>query len=382
MAVILALAAALVFGISSVAEQRGTGHVKKRGAFSVRLLLDLVRDPLWVTAIGATVLGVVLQVLAVKYGRLAVVEPLLICDLIFAVLINSHLRHKRDPVIFIGSAKCAVGVTGFLVIGHPSGGKSTVGALVLLPLAVALVGLVGGSVFVAQRDKKVQARALAVAPGVCYGVAAFLIKIVTGNGIHHLLTTWPIYALAVVGPVGFLLNQSAFQQTGDLVSPVLSIITAADPLIPILLAAVFLNEKLNSTPAGIVGQVVALTLMVAGIVVIARHAPMAVTHDDNKAAAREQEVASPAANSRQSPGHSGLSRQPRPQPPRLAVAALTPGDVGGEIFDMDLDPRPVGGEMVQRHAPFRENQDGLVAVGGQGGLDDMLVRRVRALGHH
>jgi drug/metabolite transporter (DMT)-like permease len=303
-AVILALLAALVFGISSVAEQRGTGHVEKRGALSPRLLLDLVRDPLWVTAIGATVLGFVLQVLALKYGSLAVVEPLLICDLIFAVLINAHLRRKRDPIIFVGAGMCAAGVAGFLVIAQPSGGKSAVSAIVLLPLAIALVVLVGGSLFVASRNQRVQALALALATGVCYGVSAFLIKIVTGNGIHHLLTTWPIYALIVIGPLGFLLNQNAFQESGDLISPVLSIITAADPLISILLAVVFLDEKLNSTPGAIVGQILTLTLMVAGIVTIARHAPAAVTHHEEEAAAREQEIASPAADPQQSPERS------------------------------------------------------------------------------
>jgi len=292
----LALLAALVFGISSVAEQRGTGHVKERGALSPRLLLDLVRDKLWDIAILATVLGFILQVLALKYGSLAVVEPLLISDLIFAVLINSHLRGKRDPIIFIGSGMCAAGVAGFLIIGHPSGGKSSVGGLVLVPLAVGLVVLVGGSLYLAKVDKKMQALALALATGVCYGVSAFLIKIVTGNGLHHLFTTWPIYALVVVGPVGFLLNQNAFQESGDLIAPVLSIITAADPLISILLAVVFLSEKLNSSPGGIIGQIATLTLMVVGIVVIARHAPMAVTHHERKAAAREQEVASQAAD--------------------------------------------------------------------------------------
>jgi hypothetical protein len=30
-------------------------------------------------------------------------------------------------------------------------------------------------------------------------------------------------------------------------------------------------------------------------------------------------------------------------PPRVGVAPVTTGDVGGEIFNMDLDPRPVGG---------------------------------------
>ena len=60
----------------------------------------------------------------------------------------------------------------------------------------------------------------------------------------------------------------------------------------------------------------------------------------------------------------------------------TPGEVSGEIFDVDLPSGPVVGEQVQGHAPFLENQDGLVAVGGQRGLDDMLVRLARVLGRH
>jgi hypothetical protein len=60
-------------------------------------------------------------------------------------------------------------------------------------------------------------------------------------------------------------------------------------------------------------------------------------------------------------------------PPHVGVAALTPGEVGGEVFDMDLHPRPVGGEQVQGHAPFLDDQDGLVAIGGQRDLDDILV---------
>ena len=46
---------------------------------------------------------------------------------------------------------------------------------------------------------------------------------------------------------------------------------------------------------------------------------------------------------------------------------------------MDLHPGPVGGEHVQGHPPFLPDQDGLVAVGFQRGLDDVLVRLVRAM---
>jgi hypothetical protein len=64
-------------------------------------------------------------------------------------------------------------------------------------------------------------------------------------------------------------------------------------------------------------------------------------------------------------------------PPHLCVNALTPGEVGGEIFDMDLHPGPVGGEQVQGHAPFFPDQNRLVAVGGQRYLDGVLVWPIR-----
>src|SRR5213080_3281546 len=59
----------------------------------------------------------------------------------------------------------------------------------------------------------------------------------------------------------------------------------------------------------------------------------------------------------------GPGRQGKLVPPCLGVAALTPGEVRGEILDMDLHPRPVGGERVQEHATFLENQGGLPARG-------------------
>jgi F0F1-type ATP synthase assembly protein I len=50
------------------------------------------------------------------------------------------------------------------------------------------------------------------------------------------------------------------------------------PPIPLLAAVGWLDEKLNSSPAGIAGMLVALILMVAGIVALARHAPVVVRH--------------------------------------------------------------------------------------------------------
>ncbi len=274
-ATVLGLAAALVLGIASVADQRSTKRVKQRRNLSPRIFLDLVRQPLWLASIGGTVIGFVLQVVALHYGPLALVEPLLVCDLIFAVLISAGLKRRYDPTLIAGVIATAVGVAGFLVIARPSNGHSTVGFFVVLPLAAGLVAAVAGCLAVARRsDGILRPLALALACGICYGVAAFLIKLVVSGtgGLTGILTDWPIYALAVVGPLGFLLNENAFQQ-GTLIAPVMAIITVCDPLISIALAALLLDERLSGTAAGIAGEVISLAVMSAGIVVVAHRAP-------------------------------------------------------------------------------------------------------------
>ena len=283
-----AVGAALVLGVTSVAEQRSTKRVKEERTGSPRILLDLVRQPLWDIAIVGTVIGFALQVVALKYAPLAVVEPILVFDLIFAVLISSYLRRSADPVMLAGVVACAVGVAGFLFIARPTAGAGTVSLAEAIWLAVGVVAAVAGCLIVGQRSETLRPLGMAMATGICYGLSAFLIKLVTSEASHgglvHVLTNWPIYALAIAGPVGFVLNQDAFQ-SGTIIAPVMAIIVAADPLISILLAYVLLDEKLSSSPGAIAGETICLILMVAGIVEIARHSPRAIKHRDRAEAA-------------------------------------------------------------------------------------------------
>ena len=282
-----ALVAALLFGISSVADQRSTKRVKTERALSPRILLDLVRQPLWLIAILTNIAGFALQVIALSQGSLAVVQPLLVFDLVFAVLITRSVgfdagtlppgTKRWDPVLFGGVGAATAGVAGFLAVGQPSAGQANVGFSVLVPLVIGLVVVVGGCLVVAARNQNLQPLALALACGVNYGVAAFAVKLVTsefGGGASHVFTNWPIYVLAVVGPAGFILNQDAFQQ-GRFLAPVQAIITTADPVISIGLGVLWLGVVLRGGPAYVFGEVASLLLMTAGIVITARHSPQA-----------------------------------------------------------------------------------------------------------
>jgi drug/metabolite transporter (DMT)-like permease len=273
-AVVLGVTAAFVFGVASVADQRSTKRVQPRQALSLRIFVDLVRQPMWLASIAGTLGGFALQVLALRYGPLALVEPLLVCGLIFAVLINSYLFRRFDRVLITGVVATAAGIAGFLAISQPTTGQSSIGFAVVLPLGAGLAAAVAGCIVVSRRSNAYGALALALACGICYGVAAFLVKLVVSDvsgGFAGLLADWPIYALAVVGPLGFLLNENAFQH-GKLIAPVLAIIIVCDPLISVALAYLWLEEQLNGTPIGIAGEIVSLAVMCTGVVVVAQRA--------------------------------------------------------------------------------------------------------------
>jgi hypothetical protein len=281
-ATVAALGAALTLGISSVADHRSTKRIQTHKALSPRIVADLVRQPLWLIAVGANVVGFALQVVALASGSIALVQPLLVCDLVFAVLIARYLSvranrpHPPTRRVVTGIAATTIGVAGFLAIGQPSAGRTYVSSGFAAPLAVGLIFAAVCWLAVATRGRNMQALTLAVACGVTYGTAAFAIKLVTlefSGGPAQVFGSWPVYFFAVAGPAGFILNQDAFQRA-RFISPVQGIITTADPLISIALGIAFLGVRLHGSPAAVTGEVVSLLLMTAGIVVTAYQAPV------------------------------------------------------------------------------------------------------------
>jgi hypothetical protein len=199
----------------------------------------------------------------------------------FAVLILWYRGHRvnlKPPKVkhlLAGVAATTIGVAGFLAIGQPSAGRTQARFGILPPLAIGIVVVVGACLAVAARNRNQRPLALALACGVCYGVAAFLIKLLTsefGGGLAQVFTNWPIYVFAVVGPAGYILNQDAFQQ-GTLLAPVQAIISAADPVISIALGIVWLAVQVRGSPEAITGEVASLLLLTGGIFMTAYHVP-------------------------------------------------------------------------------------------------------------
>jgi hypothetical protein len=278
LAIAAGVAAALAFGASAVIEQRCAHAVPQRGALDPRLLRDLASQPLWLAAIGLSGAGLVLQITALRFGALALVQPVLVCDVLFAVLIRAHVLGRRwpDRVVLTGVLCAAGGLAAFLAVARPHGDRFGLGPVSVVPLAAGLAAVLACCLAAARFGPR-QARplALGLACGVIYGVTAFLLKEAShaiGDGVSSLAGLWPLYAVVVLGPLAFLLNQSAFQ-SGILIAPVLTVITVTDPLVSIGIAVLWLDEHIAAAPVDVVVEVLALAVMTAGVVLLAHRAP-------------------------------------------------------------------------------------------------------------
>jgi drug/metabolite transporter (DMT)-like permease len=287
-AVLVAVAGAITFGASDVIEQRATHTVAKRPPLDFKLFADLAVNRLWLIGITVDIAASAMQAIALHFGPLALVQPILVLDLLFAVVItNVWQRRRPDRLISAGVLCCTGGLVLFLAVARPQSPPVSVGPSILVPLGIG-VAVVIALCLVAWRVSpgRVLPLATAFACGVIFGVTAFLLKEITqtiGLGFNPPSQQWPLYAFIIAEPIGFLLNQNAFQES-SLIAPVLAIRTVTDPLVAIGIGLVWLNEQISSSPAAIAAEVAGLIIMSVGVVALAYRSPHLAAHAARPAA--------------------------------------------------------------------------------------------------
>lgn len=272
-AVPAAIAGACCMGLASATQAKATKEVPIEKTLHPKLLVDLARRPLWLIGIGATVAGLGLQLVALGFGPLMLVQPLLVTALPFASWFSAWLnRRPMDRLVLLGTLICVAGLSSFLALARPSDGSNQLlpgGHLV--PLAIALgVAALAGLAWSWLATGPTRALGLALATGLFYGVTAGLMKVVAGDlrtGWEATFTHWSLYVVCVVGPIGFLLSQNTFQQ-GRLIAPALAVITTVDPLVGVAIGVWWMRESAATGAAVLAGELIAAVVIVVGIALL------------------------------------------------------------------------------------------------------------------
>lgn len=292
-AVPAAVIGAAAMGLANATQSKATRQVPTSGILDPHLILHLLRNKVWLVGMLATLTGLGLQVVALGFGPLILVQPLLVTSLLFTnSFIAWMVRRRTDKVLAGGGLLCVAGLAAFLLVAKPQQQSDRIASgAALLPLAITFGVLVVGCVVLAFRtNRSVRVLALALATGILYGVTAGLMKIVSGQfrlGLAVPFQHWALYTVCLIGPMGFLLSQNTFQQ-GKLITTAVAVITTVDPLVGIGIGVNWFGESVSTSPAALVGEIVAALMIIGGIIVLAHRGE----HLKRQAALPEQELGS------------------------------------------------------------------------------------------
>ena len=271
----LALAAAASFGLASALQHLEAGRVDKRGALDPGLLTALARRPIWLLGIVADVLAVVLQAVALHFGAVALVQPLLVAGLPVAVLLSARYAGRA----LLGKERLGLLLcTGGLLLLAPATATTSLGiapSRATATIAGVLLGAAAGALLLlAHRVPRLAPPATGTAAGAVIGAGSVLLAVSAGRtgDIPALLGSVAPYAALVVGLLGLLLSQAAFQ-TGALGAP-LAALSVVEPVVAVLLAVTVLHERLPSGAADRAAAIVGALLAVAGVVALTRDEPV------------------------------------------------------------------------------------------------------------
>jgi drug/metabolite transporter (DMT)-like permease len=261
---------------STVCQRRGAATAPTGGKFTPKLLLYLVRQPIWIAGVASLILGFVFQVVALHFGGLALVQPIFASELLFVfgylALIDSRKLVNRD---WMAAVAMAAGLSVFLFTASPSGGQlhppatlwilaglSTLGLVVVLT-AAAYLPLRRGS----HSSPARKAAIIGIATGVSWGFVAAVIKeLSTHKTVGSTFSSWTPYVLVGAGALSMLLAAHALQ-AGPLPASQPGF-TIVDPLVASLLGVFIFSEHLQLGPGDLVVEVVSLAALVWGVITL------------------------------------------------------------------------------------------------------------------
>jgi drug/metabolite transporter (DMT)-like permease len=269
--IVAALAAAVSFAVAAVLQQESTQSVSEDKSLSIGLLTELLTRPKWLAGGACLITGFGLQALALAYGPVALVQPIVVTELAFAIPFGILRRHRRaGPREWAGIAAVITGISIFLLMASPSNGiqepSSEDWLASLVPVgAVASVAVILGA---AQKGPK-RAMFLGAAAGLSFGVLAVLTKAVThllSTDLSRAFVTWQVYAAIGVGISALVVSQSAYQ-AGPLAYS-MPFVGVLEPLVAVVIGDTVLGEQVRLSPGHFSAELIAAAIACFGIVLL------------------------------------------------------------------------------------------------------------------
>lgn len=275
MVFVLSCAAAIFLGVGWVVQQRVATESKSGGLLSRQVLFGLISSGLWWLGIAAMTIGQTLSSVALQFGPVSTVEPVLVASLLVAFGISAASGDQRPRwQEMAGPAVLIVALVVFLTVGSPRQAKqpdpSWQAILIATAAAAVLALLVAGSGKFLATAPVLECTLLAVGAGIMYGLQDAATRGAIVFTHHHKViavipTMWP-WVLLASATAGVLLTQASFR-AGRL-DWALPPTAAAQPIAGIVIGVVLLGDHLAATGLALAFESLSLVAMLGGVLLI------------------------------------------------------------------------------------------------------------------
>jgi drug/metabolite transporter (DMT)-like permease len=279
MAELLAVLAAVSFGLGSALQQRGTLQTDD-GAGRQSFLLQILHQPVWLAGALCQLAGWILQAAALDRGPLVVVQSLTTLSLVLALPFGVWLTGQRlNRNVVIGALAVVAGIVLFLSVGSPAGGTSSPSAAswwIAGLVTVAVVVLFGA--LARSRSGATRALLFGSAAGAAFALQAAVTKEFTqllGHGVGALLHSWTVYVLIASALIGFVTQQSALKS--GVLAPAVASSNAVTLFGSVVLGVVVFGERLSHGEGRLVPALVGLGAALVGIALLSTAPPPSAT---------------------------------------------------------------------------------------------------------
>ena len=248
MAEVLALVAAFCFALAATLQQKGALGMGD-SLHSAKSYLQLAKQMWWLAGTLVLLAGYLFQAVALDNGQLAVVQPLLVTTIVFALPLGYFLTSQMVNRAEVGAAiLVVVGLAVFTIAGAEDTGRNDAPSwewaitLTVFGLLAAVLVFLGG-----RGDLARKAALFGAAAGILYALSASMWKPTANaldtSGLEGMLTSWEFYAFAAAGLIAFVVQQVSLA-TGHLASSVATV-SVCNPIVSIVIGIVVLEETLS-----------------------------------------------------------------------------------------------------------------------------------------
>lgn len=265
LAIGFAFASALLIAVGTVWRHQILRAGRRQGEVN-ESPLQALKQPAWWFSLALALGAYGFQAVALAFGSLLVVQPVLVLSLMLTLLLAARVERRRmSPATSLWSVLLTVFVGVVVVVGRPAPGDRTPLTWEwLLTVGLGLAGLLSTFAFARSRSATVQSLAFGILCGAIFGYLAVFSKVAVDayvrGGVTGILTAWQFWAMLASAVLGTVVQQYAFG-AGRLATT-LPAMKVVEPLVALSLGLVLLGEKF--AVSGFLGWT-AMAALIAGM---------------------------------------------------------------------------------------------------------------------